>query len=81
VDGLAGNLLLVHGTGDDNVHYQGSERLINEMIARNKKFTMMAYPNRSHGIFEGVGTTLHLQRLLTQYLLDNLPNGPRAKTK
>lgn len=81
VNGLAGNLLLVHGTGDDNVHYQGSERLINEMIARNKKFTMMAYPNRSHGIFEGAGTTLHLQGLLTQYLLDNLPNGPRAKTK
>ena len=63
------------------MHYQGSELLINEMIARNKKFTMMAYPNRSHGIFEGVGTTLHLQGLLTQYLLDNLPNGPRAKTK
>ena len=81
VDGLVGNLLLVHGTGDDNVHYQGSELLINEMIARNKKFTMMAYPNRSHGIFEGVGTALHLQGLLTQYLLDNLPNGPRAKTK
>ena len=81
MDGLVGNLLLVHGTGDDNVHYQGSELLINEMIARNKKFTMMAYPNRSHGIFEGVGTTLHLHGLLTQYLLDNLPNGPRAKTK
>ncbi|HIF38896.1 MAG TPA: S9 family peptidase, partial [Gemmatimonadetes bacterium] len=81
VDGLAGNLLLVHGTGDDNVHYQGSERLINELVARNKKFTMMAYPNRSHGIFEGVGTTLHLQGLLTQYLLENLPSGPRATTK
>lgn len=81
VDGLAGNLLLVHGTGDDNVHYQGSERLINEMIAKNKKFTMMAYPNRSHGIFEGAGTTMHLQNLLTQYLLENLPAGPKSRAK
>ena len=81
VDGLAGNLLLVHGTGDDNVHYQGSERLINEMIAKNKKFTMMAYPNRSHGIFEGAGTTMHLQNLLTQYLLENLPPGPKSRVK
>jgi dipeptidyl-peptidase-4 len=76
VDGLAGNLLLVHGTGDDNVHYQGSERLINAMIERGKKFTMMAYPNRSHGIFEGPGTTLHLYTLLTDYLEEHLPPGP-----
>ena len=76
VDGLAGNLLLVHGTGDDNVHYQGSERLINAMIERGKKFTMMAYPNRSHGIFEGPGTTLHLHTLLTDYLVEHLPPGP-----
>jgi dipeptidyl-peptidase-4 len=75
VDGLEGNLLLVHGTGDDNVHFQGSERLINAMIERDKEFTMMAYPNRSHGIFEGSGTTLHLHRLLTRYLNENLPAG------
>jgi dipeptidyl-peptidase-4 len=75
VDGLEGNLLLVHGTGDDNVHYQGSERLINAMIERDKEFTMMAYPNRSHGIFEGPGTTLHLYRLLTRYLNEHLPAG------
>ena len=75
VDGLEGNLLLVHGTGDDNVHFQGSERLINAMIERDKEFTMMAYPNRSHGIFEGPGTTLHLYRLLTRYLNENLPPG------
>jgi dipeptidyl-peptidase-4 len=75
VDGLSGNLLLVHGTGDDNVHYQGSERLINAMIERGKTFTMMAYPNRSHGIFEGPGTTLHLYRLLTDYLEEHLPSG------
>ncbi len=76
-DGLEGDLLLVHGTGDDNVHYQGTERLINRLIELNKPFTMMAYPNRSHGIYEGAGTSLHLYSLLTRYLNENLPAGPR----
>ena len=70
---LKGNLLLVHGTGDDNVHYQGSELLINELVKHNKYFTMFAYPNRSHGIYEGPGTTKHLRQMLTRYLLENLP--------
>lgn len=78
-DSLKGNLLLVHGTGDDNVHYQGSERLINALVRANKRFTMMAYPNRSHGIFEGEGTTRHLYGLLTDYLREHLPPGPRAR--
>ncbi len=51
---LEDNLLLVHSTADDNVHYQNSELLINELIRHNKKFDMMAYPNRSHGIHEGI---------------------------
>ncbi len=72
-EGLEGNLLIVHGTGDDNVHYQGTEALINRLIAANKHFTMMAYPNRSHGIFEGTGTTRHLYGLLTRYLTENTP--------
>ena len=72
---LRGNLLLVHGTGDDNVHYQGTERLINELILHNKPFTMMAYPNRSHSIREGENTTLHLRSLLTRYLMENMPPG------
>jgi dipeptidyl-peptidase-4 len=76
-DRLKGNLLVVHGTGDDNVHYQGTERLINALVAANKPFTMMAYPNRTHGIFEGEGTTMHLRSLLTRYLTQNLPPGPR----
>jgi len=76
-EGLEGDLLLVHGTGDDNVHYQGTERLINRLIELNKPFTMMAYPNRTHGIYEGAGTTLHLYSLLTRYLNENLPAGPR----
>ena len=74
---LEGNLLIVHGTGDDNVHYQGTETLINEMIAQNKVFTMMAYPNRSHGIYEGPNTSRHLRELLTRYLHENLPAGGR----
>ena len=73
---LKGNLLLVHGTGDDNVHYQNTEMLINELIKHNKSFTMMSYPNRSHGIREGKNTSLHLFKLLTQYLKKNLPLGP-----
>lgn len=74
---LKGNLLLVHGTGDDNVHYQGSERLVNALIKANKVFSFMSYPNRSHGISEGENTTRHVYTLLTWYLNKNLPPGPR----
>ena len=75
---LKGNLLLIHGTGDDNCHYQGTEALINELIKHDKAFTMMAYPNRSHSISEGENTTLHLRQLMTRYLKENLPAGPRT---
>lgn len=67
----------MHGTGDDNVHYQGTEALINRLIEGNKQFTMMAYPNPSHGIYEGRGTKLHLRTLLTDYLTTNMPGGWR----
>jgi dipeptidyl-peptidase-4 len=70
---LKGNLLLIHGTGDDNGHYQGTERLMNELIAHNKHFTVMPYPNRSHAISEGANTTRHLYGTLTRYLHENLP--------
>ncbi len=73
---LEGHLLVVHGTGDDNVHYQGTEALVNKLIEHNKAFTMMAYPNRSHGIFEGRGTRRHLYGLLTRFLNEHLPAGP-----
>lgn len=76
---LKGQLLIVHGTGDDNVHYQGTEALVNALVAANKPFTVMAYPNRSHGIFEGPGTTRHLFELLTRYLNEKLPPGPRME--
>ena len=70
---LQGNLLIVHGTGDDNVHYQGVEKLINELIALNKPFTVMPYPNRDHAINTGKGPSRHLYELLTNYLRRHLP--------
>jgi len=72
-DQLKGNLLVVHGTGDDNVHFQGTEMLVNALVAANKPFTIMPYPNRSHSINEGPGTTKHLYSLLTRYLHEHLP--------
>jgi len=76
-DGLKGQLLIVHGSGDDNVHYQGTEELVNALVAANKDFRMMVYPNRSHGIYEGAGTRKHLYTMLTNYLNEKLPPGPR----
>ncbi|MCJ7466836.1 MAG: DPP IV N-terminal domain-containing protein [Maribacter sp.] len=70
---LAGNLLIIHGTADDNVHYQSAELLINELIKQNKQFDMMAYPNRSHGIYEGENTSRHLYTLLTNYIMEKTP--------
>jgi len=74
---LEGNLLYIHGTGDDNVHYQNAEMLVNELIKYNKQFQFMAYPNRSHGIYEGEGTSLHLKTLFTEYLKKNCPPGAK----
>ncbi len=70
---LEGNLLLIHGTADDNVHYQSAEILINELIKENKKFQMMSYPNRSHGIYEGENTRKHLYTLITDYIMTHTP--------
>ena len=67
-EGLEGKLLLIHGTGDDNVHYQGTERLVNRLVELGKPFDLMVYPNRSHAIKEGDGTTLHIYNLITRYL-------------
>lgn len=70
--GLEGNLLIVHGSGDDNCHYQGTEKLVNKLIELNKPFTLMVYPNRTHSINEGKNTTRHLFGLLTRYLSEHL---------
>ena len=74
---LRGNLLVVHGTGDDNVHYQGTEMLINELVKDDKQFQVMVYPNRTHAINEGEGTSLHLSHLFTAYLREHCPGGGR----
>ncbi|MBS1660827.1 MAG: S9 family peptidase [Bacteroidetes bacterium] len=74
---LRGNLLIVHGTGDDNVHYQGTEMLINELVKNDRKFQIMVYPNRTHAISEGEGTSLHLSHLFTSYLREHCPGGGR----
>lgn len=74
---LKGDLLLIHGTGDDNCHYQTSELLINELIKHNKSFSMFAYPNRTHAIREGENTTRHLYQMMTSHFLKTLPSGPR----
>jgi dipeptidyl-peptidase-4 len=74
---LRGDLLVVHGSGDDNVHYQGTERLVNALVAADRPFQLMVYPNRSHCICEGEGTTLHLFSLLTRYLEQHLAAGAK----
>ena len=76
-EGLAGDLLIVHGSGDDNVHYQGTQLLVNRLIELGKPFDFMTYPDRTHSISEGPGTTVHLYRLLARYLSQHLPPGPR----
>jgi dipeptidyl-peptidase-4 len=75
--GLTGNLLYVHGTGDDNVHYQNAELLQNELIRNGKQFQFMSYPNRTHSISEGPGTFQHLSALYTNYLKAHCPPGAR----
>ncbi|MEI6060058.1 MAG: DPP IV N-terminal domain-containing protein [Bacteroidota bacterium] len=74
---LKGNLLYIHGTGDDNVHYSNAEILVNELIKYNKAFQMMAYPMRSHGIYEGEGTSQHLSTISRKFLFENCPPGGR----
>lgn len=76
---LKGNLLFIHGTADDNVHYQNIEMLINELVKHNKQFQMMSYPGRSHGLGEGEGTFQHLATLFTKYLREHCPPGGRTE--
>lgn len=74
---LKGNLLLIHGTGDDNVHYNNADQMINELVKHNKPFQLMAYPNRSHSINEGEGTSKHLSTIFTKFLKENCAIGAR----
>jgi dipeptidyl-peptidase-4 len=77
-EGLQGHLLIVHSPDDDNVHFQGTELLINRLVELGKPFDFMEYPGRTHSLSEGEGTHYHLFSLLTRYLEQNLPPGPAA---
>ena len=78
-DGLNAKLLVVHGSGDDNVHFQGTELLINRLVELGKPFDMMDYPNRTHSISEGKGTSYHVHSLIARYLEENVPAGGVAR--
>ena len=72
---LTGHLLVIHGSGDDNVHFQGTELLINKLVEQGKPFDFMDYPNRTHSISEGPGTSFHVYSLIARYLEEHVPPG------
>ena len=76
-EGLKGDLLIIHGTGETNTHVQIIEGLVDRLIELGKQFDYMTYPNRNHGIRVGKGTSLHLHNLMVRYLFTHLPAGPR----
>jgi dipeptidyl-peptidase-4 len=76
-EGLKGDLLIIHGTGETNTHLQITEGLVDRLIKLGKQFDYMAYPNRDHGLREGSGTAIHLRMLMTRYLIEHLPSGPQ----
>jgi dipeptidyl-peptidase-4 len=78
-EGLRGRLLIVHSPGDDNVHYQGTELLINRLVELGKPFDFMEYPGRTHSLAEGKETHYHVYSLLARYLLEHLTPGPLAE--
>lgn len=75
-EGLQGDLLIMHGTGETNTHLQITEGLVDRLIELEKPFDYMTYPNRDHGLREGEGSTLHMRTLIVRYLLQHLPAGP-----
>jgi dipeptidyl-peptidase-4 len=77
--GLTGHLLVVHGSGDDNVHFQGTEMLINKLVELGKPFDFMDYPNRTHSISERPGTSYHVYSLIARYLETHVPPGGVAQ--
>ena len=76
-EGLKGDLLIIHGSGETNTHLQITEGLVDRLIELGKQFDYMCYPNRDHGLREGKGTPLHLRVYMARYLLNHLPAGPR----
>jgi dipeptidyl-peptidase-4 len=78
--GLRGDLMVIHGSGDDNVHFQGFELLVNKLISLGKQFDMRVYPGRTHGIFEGKGTNLDVYTNILGYFEAHLPPGPQGSS-
>lgn len=76
-ENLTGDLLLVHGTADDNVHFQNSERLFDKLVAHGKLFEYLAYPNRTHAIRERANTSAHLYASLADFVRRRMPSGAR----
>ena len=74
VEKLKGAYLLVHGTGDDNVHVQNTTRMINALVEADKQFDLFVYPDRTHGIHKGLNTRLHLYKKMTTFIDNNLDN-------
>ncbi|MCG2462188.1 S9 family peptidase [Flavobacteriaceae bacterium F89] len=72
---LEGNLMVIHGTADDNVHYQSFEMLVDRLIKYNKLFSMMSYPMRTHSINERENTSYHLRETMEKFWKGNLPPG------
>jgi dipeptidyl-peptidase-4 len=71
--------MVIHGSGDDNVHFQGFELLVNKLIASGKDFDMRVYPGRTHRISEGEGTLLDVYRHILEYFEEHLPAQPQAE--
>ncbi len=80
-DKLKGNYLLVHGSGDDNVHQQNTMRMVNALVEANKDFDLFIYPDRAHGIRKGKNTRLHLFRKMTTFIQENLNKSTNDKIK
>ena len=71
VEKMKGNYLLIHGSADDNVHYQNTMEMINAMVAADKQFDLFIYPNKNHGIYGG-NTRNHLFQMMFNYIKNNL---------
>jgi dipeptidyl-peptidase-4 len=74
---LRGHLMVMHGSGDDNVHFQGFELLVNKLISLGKPFDMRVYPSRTHSISEGKGTNMDIYTNILAYFEVHLPPGPQ----